>query len=156
MIRKKKLYARPTKPFEKSRIEEENVLVKKYGLKNKREVWKALAKVNYFRKRAMALAKVSIEEQEVFFNKLRNIGLKVNSMTDALAINIEDLLKRRLPSIIVEKKLTNSIKQARQFVVHKHIIVGDKIVNSPSYIVSISEENKINMKNKNIGAQPNG
>ncbi len=156
MIRKKKLYARPTKPFEKARIEEENVLVKKYGLKNKREVWKALAKVNYFRKRAMALAKSPFEEQEAFFNKLRNIGLKVNSMTDALAMNIEDLLKRRLPTIVVEKKLANSVKQARQFIVHKNIMVGDKIVNSPSYIVPVSEEDKINIKNKNIGAQQNG
>ena len=77
-------------------------------------------------------------------------------MTDALAMNIEDLLKRRLPTIVVEKKLANSVKQARQFIVHKNIIVGDKIVNSPSYIVPVSEEDKINIKNKNIGAQQNG
>ncbi len=144
MIRKKKLYSRPTNPFEKSRIEEENVLVKKYGLKNKREVWKALAKVNYFRKRAMALVESPIEEQEVFFNKLKKVGLNASTITEVLALNIEDLLKRRLPTVVLGKGLANTAKQARQFVVHKGISIGGKIVDSPSYIVSVDEENIIN------------
>ncbi len=48
MIRKKNLYLRPQKPFESQRIKEENELVKKYGLKNKKEIWKTIAKVNYY------------------------------------------------------------------------------------------------------------
>ena len=34
------MFARPKKAYEKTRITEENVLVEKYGLKNKREIWK--------------------------------------------------------------------------------------------------------------------
>lgn len=146
MIRKKKLFARPLKLYEKQRILEENELVNKYGLKNKRAIWKALAKVNYFRKRAMALARASADEQNVFFSKLNNIGLNVKSTADILALDVEDLLKRRLPTIVASKGLANTVKQARQLVVHKKIIVGDNVVNSPSYIVPVSLESKIRFK----------
>ena len=143
MIRKKKLYARPRKAFEKTRIEEENVLVKNYGLKNKREIWKSLAKIGYFRKRAKALAMASREEQEVFFRKLNALGLKVDSITEALDLQVEDLLKRRLPTIVTRLKFANTIRQARQMVVHKRVRVGKGFVNSPSYLVRVEEENII-------------
>ena len=104
MIRKKKLYVRPRKAYEKKRIADENKLMQHYALKNKREVWKTLAKVNYFRHRAMALARASPEEQEVLFQKLSNLGLKVKSLADVLALRIEDLLERRLPTVIAKKE----------------------------------------------------
>ena len=139
MIRKKNKYSKPKKAFEISRIREENELLKKYALKNKREIWKTIAKVAYFRKRAMALAKAPIEEQEVLFNKLRNLGLKVNSMADVLALKVNDLLERRLPTIVFKKNLALTIKQARQMVVHKNVMVNNKVINIPSYLVSVSE-----------------
>ncbi len=150
MKRKKKLYQRPMKLYQKGRIMEENVLVKKYGLKNKREIWKTLAKVNYFRKRAMALSRASSEEQEVFFNKLQNVGLKVKSMADVLGLKVEDLLNRRLPTIIVSKGLATTPKQARQMVVHKKILVDGGVVNIPSYIVPTNLESKITVKKVNL------
>jgi small subunit ribosomal protein S4 len=79
MIRKKNIYAKPKKSFEQARIQEENELIKKYGLKNKKEIWKTLAKINYFRKRAMALARIGGEEQEIFFNKLKKNGAQHRS-----------------------------------------------------------------------------
>lgn len=146
MIRKKKLYSRPMKLYQKARIEEENELVKKYGLKNKREIWKTLAKITYFRKRAMALARATPEEQEVFFSHLRSIGLQINAIADALDLQVEDLLKRRLPTVVAQKGLANTVKQARQMVVHKKIIVGDRTINSPSYLVPIALESTIKRK----------
>jgi len=148
MIRKKKLYARPRKAFEKTRIEEENVLVKNYGLKNKREIWKSLAKIGYFRKRAKALAMASREEQEVFFRKLNALGLKVDSITEALDLQVEDLLKRRLPTIVTRLKFANTIRQARQMVVHKKIMINERVVDSPSFIVGVGDEGKISIKKK--------
>ena len=130
------------------RIKEENELVKKYGLKNKKEIWKALAKVNYYRKRAMNLARLSSEEQQVFFNKLNSIGFKVNSISDVLGLKLEDLLERRLPTIVAKQKLANTVKQARQMIAHKRILVNNNVINSPSYIVQINEENKISIKEK--------
>ena len=39
--RRRKNFSRPKKLFDRARIDEENVIVKKYGLKNKKEIWKA-------------------------------------------------------------------------------------------------------------------
>lgn len=143
MIRKKKRFVRPKKLYQAGRIKEENVLLEKYGLKNKREVWKALARINYYRSRAKALAKSSLDEQQLLFVKLQRIGLKAESIADILALKIEDLLQRRLPSIIAKKGLATTPQHARQMVVHKKVSIAGKIVNIPSYIVSVDEENSI-------------
>ncbi len=155
MIRKKMLYKRPMKLYQKNRIQEENVLLKKYGLKNKREIWKTLAKIDYYRKRAMSLANAQREDQESFFNYLRGIGLSINSISDILGLGIEDLLRRRLSNIIVERKLANTQKQARQMIVHKKIIVGENVVNAPSYIVPLVLEQNIKIKRKNKAENEN-
>ncbi len=146
MIRKGKGYVRPKKLYEKSRINEENVLVSRYGLKNKREVWKTIAKVSYYRRRAKSLAKSTPEEQEVLFSKLKALGLKANSIADVLALNVEDILRRRLPTIIAQKGLAQTVRQARQMVVHKNVIIEGNVVNIPSYLVSLDEESKIKVK----------
>lgn len=148
MIRKKNLYVKPKKAFESSRIQEENELLKSYGLKNKKEVWKTLAKVNYFRKRAMELAHSTPEEQESFFNKLRALGLKVESGSDVLGLKVDNLLERRLPTVVFKKNLSNSVKHARQLVVHKKVLINGKVVNTPGYLVSLSEEDSIALKEK--------
>ena len=149
MIRKKKLFVRPKKAYETSRIQEENLLVKKYGLKNKKEIWKTTAKVNYFRTRAKSLANLSQEEQNVFLNKLKLIGLKTNSLEDVLALKVEDLLDRRLSTIIASKKLSKTTKHARQLIIHKKVLISHKVVNTPSYIVAVEEEHLIKIKPSN-------
>lgn len=148
MIKKKKLYLRPKKLYEKSRIEEENVLVKKYALKNKTEIWKSLAKVNYYRTRAKALARAPMKEQEILFNKLKALGLNTNTIADVLGLQVEDILKRRLSTIVAEKKLAQTPKHARQLIVHKKILINNKAMNSPSYLVKVSEEDVITLKKK--------
>ncbi len=146
MLRKKKLYSRPRKAFETSRIKEENALLALYGLKNKREVWKALAKINYFRRRAQELARAPIEEQENLFGKLNEIGLKANSIADVLGLKVENLLERRLPTIVAKLGLASTVKHARQSVVHKKVLVNGNIINIPSYLVKVAEEKSIKLK----------
>jgi len=153
MIRKKKMFEKPRKAYEKSRIEEENRIVERYGLKNKREVWKTLSKVNYFRSRAKELAKLGKDEQEVLFNKLRAIGLNTSTIADVLALKVEDLLERRLPTILVKKKLANTTSQARQMVSHKRVLVDRKIINIPSYLVPVSQEGSITLKEKKMASK---
>jgi small subunit ribosomal protein S4 len=148
MIRKSKKYSRPKKLYIKERIKSENELVKKYGLKNKKEIWKAQAKINYLRGRAMALARASPEEQKVLFDKLNRIGLVIENTADVLALETEKLLARRLPSIVFKKGLSKTPQEARQMVVHKRVSIEDKIVNVPSYIVAVEEESKIKLKSK--------
>lgn len=143
MIRKHKKYSRPRKKFDKTRIEEENKLLERYGLKSKREIWKADARIDEIRRQAKKLITSSHEEQEKLFNKLRGMGFKIKNMADVLGLGKEDWLKRRLQSLVVEKKLARKAKQARQLIVHKHIAIDNEIINVPSYIVSVGEEDKI-------------
>jgi len=143
MIKKRNLFSRPRKPFESGRIKEENSLVSKYGLKNKKEIWKSLAKINYFRKRAMDLAYSPEHERKVFIHNLSLNGFKVKSTTDVLGLKVEDILDRRLSTIVAKKGLAKTPKQARQMIVHRNILVDDNVVTIPGYIVSVEEENKI-------------
>ena len=97
--RKRKLFSRPKKLFDRERIDEENILVKNYGLKNKKEIWKAKSKVSGLRQRAKKLIGKADEEQVAFFDKLNKIGLNVKTISDVLAHEEKNLLKRRLQKI---------------------------------------------------------
>jgi len=142
MLKKHKKYTKPRKKFDLERVKEENEIVKRYGLKNKREVWKADAEIGRIRRRAKTLITKSEEEKKKFLDKLKKIGLKVENIADVLGLNLEDLLKRRLQSIL-SKKNKIPMKNARQLIVHKHISIDGKILNVPSYIVPVIEEDKI-------------
>lgn len=145
MIRSRKKYSRPRKPFDKARIDNENVLREKYGLKNKKEIWKADASIGRIRNLAKQLIVKSEEEKQAFIERLHKKGFNVNSIADALSLNKEDWLKRRLQTIVFSKKLTTTPKQARQLIVHKHVSVGKGIVNIPSYMVSLEEEPSVKL-----------
>jgi len=140
MKKQNKKYSRPRKPFDKARIDEENVLKEEYGLKNKKEIWKAEAAIGRIRNLAKRLITKSEEEKNSFVKRLQKKGFNVNSIADALALKKEDWLKRRLQTIVFSKKLTNTPKQARQFVSHKHVSIGEQTINIPSYQVSLEQE----------------
>jgi len=145
MIRKHKRYSRPRKAFDIIRIDEENKLVAKYGLKSKREIWKANSRISEIRNQAKNLITASQEEQEALISKLNKIGLNVSQIPDILALKKEDWLKRRLQSVVVDKDLAKTPKAARQLIAHKHIAINGNIVNIPSYVVPVDEENEITL-----------
>jgi len=145
MMKKKKKYKKPRKKFDKLRIEEENILIKRYGLKNKREIWKAEAEIKKIRNKAKKLITKSDEEKERLIVKLKKTGFEVNNIADVLGLDKEDLLKRRLQTILVKKKLVTTPGQARQSITHKKVMIGNKKINSPSYIVPIDKENEISI-----------
>ena len=148
MKRKHKSYSKPKRPFDKARIEEEKGIKKEFGLKNKREIWKTEAKIKSIREKAKKLISASKEEQELLFNRLKKIGLEVNSIADVLGLNKKDYLKRRLQTVLIKKKLTTTAKSARQLITHKKVLVDGKVIDSPSYIVPIKLEDKITLKPK--------
>ncbi len=148
MKRKHKIYSRPKRPFEKSRIEEEVKIKEEFGLKNKKEIWRAEAKIKEFREKAKKLISADPSEQQALFKRLQKIGLKVNSIADVLALEKQDYLNRRLQTIVRNKGLAPTVKAARQRIVHKKILVDGGIVNSPSYIVPKELEDKITVKKK--------
>jgi small subunit ribosomal protein S4 len=146
MKRKHKSYSRPKRPFDKARIDEEAQIKKEFGLKNKKELWKAEAKVKIIRERAKKLITADAEEQQTFFDKLKKMGLHADSIGDVLSLDKKDYLNRRLQTVVLNKKLVTTSKTARQLITHKKVFVDGKIVNIPSYIVPVELENKITLK----------
>ena len=146
-LRKRKKYSRPRKLYDKVRIEEENSLIKTYGLKNKEEIWRAEAAIERLRNRAKNLITASTEEQKKLFSKLNNMGFKVEKISDILGLSKENWLKRRLQSVLVKKGYAKP-KEARQLIVHKHVAINNNIINIPSYIVKVDEEDKIKVFKK--------
>lgn len=146
MKRKHKIYSKPKRPFDKARIDEEAAIKTEYGLKNKKEIWKADSQVRLIRQKAKKLIKASKEDQEALFGRLQKIGLKVNSIADVLGLDKSDYLNRRLQTIVALKGLSSTVKSARQMIIHKKILVNSAVVDSPSYIVPIEFEKKIEIK----------
>lgn len=146
MKRKHKKYSKPKRPFDKERIEEEARIKQEFGLKNKREIWMAEARIKSIREKAKKLISAGPGEQKALFDRLKKIGLNINSIADVLSLDKKDYLNRRLQTLVVKKRLAKTQKNARQLITHRKILVWEKVVNSPSYIVPIELENKILLK----------
>lgn len=153
MKRKHKKYSKPKRPFDKERIDEEAKIREEFGLKNKKEIWRAESEIKGMREKAKKLISASPEEQKALFERLKKIGLDVNSIADVLSLDKKDYLKRRFQTILVKKRFTLSSKSARQLIVHKKVLINDNVVNSPSYIVPLEFEDKISLKTKKKKAE---
>jgi small subunit ribosomal protein S4 len=81
-------------------------------------------------------------------NFLNRIGLVKESATldDVLNLKIEDILERRLQTIVMRKLGSKSPIQARQVVSHCHVTIGGRTVNLPGYIVRTDEESNISVR----------
>ncbi|MCW1296435.1 MAG: 30S ribosomal protein S4 [Candidatus Parvarchaeota archaeon] len=144
--RLKKKYEKPKQRWQKLRIDKEADLIKKYGFVNKREIWKMQSILRKWRQQARKLIASKGDqariEKEQLISKLSKLGLvkKDAKLDDVLGLEINNLCDRRLQTIVFNKGLANSIKQARQFIVHGHISIKDKKIKSPNYLVPIDEE----------------
>jgi len=146
MKRKHKIYSKPRRPYDKARIEEEAKIIKEYGLKNKREIWRADAKIKNIREKAKRMVTTDDKKRKELFDKLGKIGLNVSTIADVLSLDKKDYLNRRLQTVVYKKNMVPTIKTARQMIVHKKVLVNGKIVNVPSYIVPVELEDKITLK----------
>jgi small subunit ribosomal protein S4 len=142
----RKQYDTPSHPWNAARIKEENKLVSKYGLRTKKEVWKAETIVKRYRRDARLLLGLETEHAEVekaqLLNHIKRLGmLKADSkLEDILDLTVEDVLRRRLETIVYKRGLSNTAKQARLFIVHGHIAMNGRKINAPGYLVRSGEE----------------
>ncbi|MFY9796817.1 MAG: 30S ribosomal protein S4 [Candidatus Nitrosopolaris sp.] len=148
----KKSYHRPRRIWTTDQLNAELYILGSFGLRNKRELWKAQTEVARFRNQARALLALATEarteKESRLLKSLNRLGL-VNesaSLDDVLNLKIEDLLERRLQTIVMKKAGTKSPHQARQIVVHGHVSIGDRIVNLPAYLVKKEEEELIRLR----------
>jgi small subunit ribosomal protein S4 len=148
----RKKYETPSHPWKQDRIKSENELIKKYGLKNKREVWKAETRLRKYRGQARELlAKIGTsdaqskkESNQLLIHLSRMNILPINStLDDVLALETESILSRRLQTLTYLKGLANTPDQARQLISHGHIGIGNRRVTIPSYMITKDEEGEI-------------
>jgi small subunit ribosomal protein S4 len=158
--KQRKKYRRPSHPWEKDRIEAENKLLQKYGLRRKKEVWKTETLLRSFRRNARRLLAASGPQAELetkqMLERLKRLGLISSGATldDVLGLTVENILEHRLQTIVSKKGLAKTLLQARQLVLHGHVMISGKRVTVPSYLVSVKEEGEIGLAPGSNFTQP--
>lgn len=145
----RKQYETPGHPWKADRLAAELQLLGEYGLRNKRELWRAETKLRKIRAQARSLFVLTgekrAEEEGKLIRRLHRMGIvDENAIADdVLKLTVRDILERRLQTIVYRLGFARSLYQARQLIVHGHVYVGDRKVRSPSYHVMRGEEEKI-------------
>ena len=148
----RKKYDTPNHPWKEERIRSENELIKKYGLKNKREIWKAATALRKYRGQARELlAKIAVDDpqakketDQLITHLTRYNILPLNSaLDDVLALDTESILARRLQTISYLKGFASTPHQARQLICHGHISIDGRRITIPGYRVTKDEESSI-------------
>ena len=149
MKRQRKKFLKPSHPWEKDRMDAEDKLLRQYGLYRKEEIWKTETLLRNFRHQARRLLAASGPQAELetrqLLSKLRRLGLVGENATldDVLGLSVANLLDRRLQTIVYKKGMAKTPRQARQLVLHGHIVIAGRRVTVPSYLVPVEEEGEI-------------
>lgn len=151
MRKQRKKYETPGHPWEKERMDTEDRILRKYGLRRKREIWKAQTILRNFRTQARSLLTKSGTQAELetkqLFSMLQRFGLIKEDATldDVLGLTVDKIIERYLNWIVYTKGLAKTPKQARQFIVHGHVVIGGRRIKSPTYMVPLEEETLISV-----------
>lgn len=154
--KKKKKYAAPRRPYDKTRLDAERVLKRKYGMKNKREFWRIETILRKKRKNARRLLALPlekrIEREKELIGSLVKLGVlgKETTLDAVLSLTIDAMLERRLQTLVWRKGLSNTVSQARQFITHGHIAVDGRRCSSPNYLIPKDKEDSIGWYKREI------
>ncbi|MEM0484961.1 MAG: 30S ribosomal protein S4 [Pyrobaculum sp.] len=150
--KKKYLAGKPKKIWNKQLLLEELQLMGEYGLRNKRELWLARARLKWITRRARSLLSMTAEERAPlempFKEKLYKMGFIEDPnvpLDRILSLDVRAILERRLQTIVYRMGLAKSIHHARQLIVHGHVAVAGRRVNSPGFLVPRELEDKITL-----------
>ncbi len=155
-----KSYSTPSHPWIKTRIDDENKLISGYGLKTKKEIWKAEKSLEKFRSLARELVgEVSGEEakkKEELIEKLSDLGIlnKNADLEEVLSLKVENFLDRALQTLVYKKGIAKSPKQARQLILHGHIELNGRIHTAPRTLIPIDTEETITYVGPSLKKKP--
>lgn len=153
-------YSGPRHPWEADRLADEKILMKEFGLKNKKDIWKESSYVKQIKDQVkkinVSVGKGIDQEKVALIKKLTRYNLlKENqSLEEALELTTRDVMERRLQTQVVRRDLARSVKQARQFIVHGHIKVNGHKITSPSYLVSKEEQFQLEFQDSSTLSNP--
>jgi len=154
--KQRKKFSKPAHPWQKERILAEQELLKEYGLNRKYEIWKMNSILKNFTMQAKNLVTIKNpqveKERNQLLMRLYSLGLlgKDAKIEEVLSLTLKDVMERRLQTLVYRKNMVGSLKQARQFIVHEHIALGDKTITAPSYLVHLEEENSISFAQNSV------
>ncbi|NDB46508.1 MAG: 30S ribosomal protein S4 [Nitrososphaeria archaeon] len=149
-----RVWRKPKRPLNYDFMMEDLNTLGNYGLKNKRELWKARTELSRVRHQARSLLalrqEIRAQKEPVLMKSLVKIGLVKQDATldDVLNLAVNNLLDRRLQTIVQRKFSLKTPYQARQAIVHGHITISDRIITIPGYTVTINEESGIQLSPK--------
>ena len=149
--KQKKKFSKPGHPWQRERIEAEKEILKQYGLRRKNEIWKMDSFLKKFLHRAKTIIGQRSSQSEIekkqLLTRLYVLGLlkKDSKVEEVLNLTLKDVLERRLQTLVFRKQLAKTLMQARQFITHENVAVGTKKITTPSYLVSVDEEARINL-----------
>lgn len=147
--KQRKKFDTPRFRWRKDILQEELKLLGQYGLRNKHELWRHKTTLSKARGIARSLISKNEEERAKMENELlatlkkKGILQETAVLDNVLDLTIEDLLERRLQTIVFRKGLARTSFQARQLITHGHITIDNRRVTIPGYIVPKEEEPKI-------------
>lgn len=145
----RKVWRKPKRPLNYDLKMEELKTLGTFGLRSKRELWKAHTELSRVRHQARSLLalrqETRAEKEPILMKSLARVGLVSQDATldDVLNLQVTDLLSRRLQTIVLKKLGFKTPYQARQAVIHGHIMIKDRVIDIPSYTVTVDEENDI-------------
>lgn len=76
----------------------------------------------------------------VLEKQFRNYVKKAEKSKESTGVALIQMLECRLDNVVYRLGFANSIRQARQMVVHGHILVNGKKVDIPSFAVQVGDE----------------
>jgi len=147
----RRVWKKPKRPLNYDLMMDELKTLGTFGLKTKKELWKTQTELSRVRLQARSLLALRQEERErkepILIQSLSKIGLvdQNSTLDDVLNLQVNDLLSRRLQTMAQRKLFFKTPYQARQAIVHGHIMIGDSVVTIPSYVVKTEEEEKIRL-----------
>ena len=147
--KQRKKFDTPRFRWRKDILQEELKLLGQYGLRNKHELWRHKTYLSKVRGIARSLISKTPEERAKMegelLARLKKLGILQETavLDNVLDLTIEDILERRLQTIVFRKGLTRTIFQSRQLITHAHVTINDRRVTIPGYIVPKAEEAQI-------------
>eukprot|EP00178_Gracilaria_changii_P022435 TRINITY_DN66607_c0_g1_i1.p1 TRINITY_DN66607_c0_g1~~TRINITY_DN66607_c0_g1_i1.p1 ORF type:complete len:196 (+),score=46.44 TRINITY_DN66607_c0_g1_i1:23-589(+) len=145
--------ATPRRPFEKERLDQELKLVGEYGLRCKMEIWRVQLALAKIRKAARTLLMLDAKDPKRVFEgeallrrmvRYKLLGEEEKRLDFVLQLSTQKLLERRLQTQVLKSAMAKSVHHARVLIRHRHIRVGKKLVNVPSFMVRSETEAHIN------------
>ena len=144
----RKVWKKPKRPLNYDLKMDELKTLGTFGLKTKRELWKTqteLSRVRFQARSILALRQNEREAKEpILMQSLSRIGLVEQNSTldDVLNLQVNDLLLRRLQTIVHKKLNFKTPYQARQAIVHGHVMIEDNIITSRHILLKLKKKAK--------------